>query len=210
MDIFLSINNREQVIQLPVVPSEFKVPSPVNNETYTTINQGDIRLIGQRGLKAITIDTFFPKKDYPFLRSREHWGWEYVEIIESWIDRKMPIRLIITGTPINMAMSIDNFEYGVKDGSGDVYYTLALSEFPFIKLKAKTTTKKAADKPAASKKPTDKKGDMKTNSIVDYLKSIGVDSSMANRKKLAAKYGIRNYRGTSEQNLQLLKKMRGQ
>ncbi|MGE8080513.1 hypothetical protein [Peribacillus loiseleuriae] len=134
MDIFLSINNREQVIQLPVVPSEFKIPSPMNNEVYTTINQGDIKLIGQRGLKGITIASFFPAKDYPFLRDRSHKGWGYVEVIESWIDRRVPIRLIATGTPVNLAMVIDNFEYGVQDGSGDVYYSLALSEFKFISL----------------------------------------------------------------------------
>lgn len=135
MDIFLSINNREQVIQLPIVPSEFKVPSPVNNETYTTIKQGDIKLLGQRGLKAIVIDTFFPSKDYPFSRDKTYKGWEYVEIIESWIDLRVPIRLIATGTPVNILMAIDNFEYGYRDGSGDVYYTLSLSEFKEIKLK---------------------------------------------------------------------------
>jgi hypothetical protein len=134
VDIFLSINNREQVIQLPIVPSEFKIPSPVNNETYTTINQGDIKLIGQRGLRAITIDSFFPKNDYPFSRDKTYHGWEYVEIIEKWIDRRIPIRLIITNTPVNIAMSIENFEYGPQDGTGDVYYSLALSEFKFIQL----------------------------------------------------------------------------
>ncbi|WP_242698100.1 N-acetylmuramoyl-L-alanine amidase [Bacillus sp. SD088] len=59
------------------------------------------------------------------------------------------------------------------------------------------------------KKPSKSKGDQKTNSIVDYLKSIKVDSSFANRKKLAAKHGIKNYSGTAGQNAQLLKKMRG-
>lgn len=47
------------------------------------------------------------------------------------------------------------------------------------------------------------------NSIVDYLKSIGIDSSFENRKNLAIKYGIINYSGRSDQNLQLLKNMRG-
>ncbi|NRG48482.1 DUF3597 family protein [Bacillus sp. CRN 9] len=49
---------------------------------------------------------------------------------------------------------------------------------------------------------------MKTTSVVDYLKSINVDSSMANRKKLAQKNGIKNYKGTGPQNDQLLKKLR--
>lgn len=58
-------------------------------------------------------------------------------------------------------------------------------------------------------KPSQKKGDMKTNSIVDYLKSIKVDSSFGNRKKLAVKHGIKNYKGTANQNSKLLKKLRG-
>lgn len=53
------------------------------------------------------------------------------------------------------------------------------------------------------------KGDQNTTSIIDYLNSIGVDSSFANRKKLAVKHGIKNYRGTAGQNSQLLKKLRG-
>lgn len=47
----------------------------------------------------------------------------------------------------------------------------------------------------------------KTGSLVDYLKMIGVDSSFANRKRLAEQNGIKNYRGTAEQNLQLLNKL---
>lgn len=42
------------------------------------------------------------------------------------------------------------------------------------------------------------------NSIVDYLKSINVDSSFENRKKLAEENGIVNYKGSAEQNTLLL------
>jgi hypothetical protein len=41
-------------------------------------------------------------------------------------------------------------------------------------------------------------------SIVDYLKSIGQPSDFASRQKLAEQYGIKDYRGTAEQNIQLL------
>ncbi len=68
---------------------------------------------------------------------------------------------------------------------------------------------RSSGKTSASAKPAAKKGDQKTGSIVDYLKSIGVNSSPENRKKLAAKHGIKNYRGTAAQNTQLLKKLRG-
>lgn len=59
-----------------------------------------------------------------------------------------------------------------------------------------------------SKNISKTKSSYKGNSLVDYLKSIKVDSSPANRKKLAAKYGIKKYKGTAAQNLQLLNKMR--
>lgn len=68
---------------------------------------------------------------------------------------------------------------------------------------------RAGNKPVASAKLAAKKGDQKTTSVVDYLKSIGVNSSLANRKKLADKHGIKNYTGTAAQNTQLIKKLRG-
>jgi 3D (Asp-Asp-Asp) domain-containing protein len=48
-----------------------------------------------------------------------------------------------------------------------------------------------------------------TNSIVDYMKSVGEDSSFANRKQVALKYNIVPYTGSMEQNLQLLGILRG-
>lgn len=57
-------------------------------------------------------------------------------------------------------------------------------------------------------KPTQQTSGYNGNSIVDYLESIGQDSSFANRKKLAEKHGIKNYEGTSAQNLELLNKMK--
>jgi len=134
VDIFLSINNREQVMQLPVLPREFKIRTGMKNETYDTISLGEIKLIGLPALNGIALESFFPMKDYPFLRDRTYQGWEYIEMIEAWKARRVPIRLIITDTPINMACSIETFEYGPQDGSGDIYYILELEEFKFVKL----------------------------------------------------------------------------
>lgn len=45
-------------------------------------------------------------------------------------------------------------------------------------------------------------------SIVVALKSIGIDSSFNNRKKIAVKNGINNYTGTAVQNNRLLSKLK--
>lgn len=137
MDIFLSVNNREQVIQLPIVPEEFEVEFSNNNETFTTVSQGDLNLIGSKGLKTITIETFFPNKEYPYSKSKTMTGDEFVESILSWIDRKVPIRVVITNKEgkeiINLPVTIDSFNYGY-DRVGDVIYSLSLREFRFIEV----------------------------------------------------------------------------
>lgn len=63
-------------------------------------------------------------------------------------------------------------------------------------------------KEAVQPKPSALEGDYTGNSIVEYLVSIGVNSSFSNRSKLAAEYGISNYAGTAQQNLELLNTMR--
>lgn len=52
-------------------------------------------------------------------------------------------------------------------------------------------------------------GNMTTPSLVDYLNSIGMDSSKQARAKLAEQNGIQNYAYTADQNTQLLKALRG-
>lgn len=134
MNIFLSVNNREQVLQLPVLPTEFTITKPQENEIFETVTQGDLKLIGMPGLKGITINSFFPIRDYPFLKDRTYKGFEYVYIIDKWIEVKYPIRLIITETPINMVCCVDDFSYSIKK-DGDLYFNLTLSEFRLVNTK---------------------------------------------------------------------------
>ena len=68
------------------------------------------------------------------------------------------------------------------------------------KATAKTTPK--------TKTKTIKKTNYKGNSIVDGLKSVGVNSSYDNRKKIAQANGIKNYTGTAKQNTELLNKLK--
>lgn len=69
--------------------------------------------------------------------------------------------------------------------------------------KKKVMTTKPSPKPKAPVKASNKPN-MATTSIVTYLQSINEPWSMANRMKLANKYGIKNYTGRSVQNLILL------
>ena len=71
------------------------------------------------------------------------------------------------------------------------------------KATAKTTPKTKAKTTNTIKKTT-----YKGDSIVDGLKSVGVNSSYDNRKKIAQANGIKNYTGTAKQNTELLNKLK--
>lgn len=106
---------------------------------------------------------------------------------------------------------INKNQYIVK--KGDTLYSIAKKHGTSVKQLALINGISDVDlikvgQPILLNKSDNKKGDMKTNSIVDYLKSIGKDSSMPYRKKLAEQYGIKNYKGTEKQNIELLKKLR--
>lgn len=141
MDYYLSFNNNEERIRLPVIPSSFELSLPNQNTTVNITNLGEINLIGKAGLATITVESFFPRQEYPFcLYSDFPTPSECISKIIKWKESGKPIRLIITNTPINYAMSIESFSYSEQDGTGDVYFVLELKEYKFIKTNASKTT----------------------------------------------------------------------
>lgn len=150
MEVWLSFRNNEDRFQLPVTPSGYGVTRSKDNKTVNINSLGDIKLIGKEGLRSLTIESFFPAHDYKFIDSTEVWEpFQYVEMIEKWEETTEPIRVIYTDTPINYAMSIESFEWKEQDGTGDVYFTLSLEEYIFVK---KTKTKVEKSKRTTQKK----------------------------------------------------------
>lgn len=138
MDIFLSVNNREEVLQIPVMPSSFTISKPQTTEKFETVSGEEILLIGKAKLKSISIESFFPIRKYPYLHTKyspDMWGWDYVNMIDRWIEQKLPIRLIITyessDTPINMPVAVTNFEYTVKT-DGDLWYKIDFEQMNLL------------------------------------------------------------------------------
>ena len=131
MKIYLSVNNGADILTVPVIPPEFTVQKPQGGSAFETISSGELNLIGLPKLKSISWSSFFPTRDYSYLKDTSMKGFEYGYKLDTWIIQKLPIRLIISETPINMAVSIENFEYKIGTDS-DLYYTLALKEFPLV------------------------------------------------------------------------------
>lgn len=117
-------------IRIPVLPPEYTVSSAQNNQVVNVIGLGDVVLKGKRGLRSISFSSFFPKRydadycEFTNLKSPK----AYVEAVEK-IKRSGTVKLIITGTPINFRCTIESFEWGENDGTGDIDYTITFREY---------------------------------------------------------------------------------
>ena len=101
--------------------------------------------------------------------------------------------------------SSDNKWYDSKKNAYEGSYDTNKGEFVFTKLSSESSTSSTSSPTSSTSTATYyKKVSSSYNSIVDALKSIGVDGSYSTREKIAKKNGISNYSGTPAQNVQLL------
>lgn len=130
MEIWLEKNGDR--MRLPVTPL-FSVPLTINNSKETLNEVGTVNIAGKPGLRTVALESFFPAQEYPFNEPGTNLDpWSYARKIDYWARGTEPLRLIITETPHNFEVLVDDFEPIVRDGSGDVYYILNLSEYIHI------------------------------------------------------------------------------
>ena len=149
--------NESSVVQLPVLPSSFEMTKTRNHQTVEVNKKGTINLIGKRGLHSIPITSFFPVNyNKTFCNVPEDdlkAPYEYVKAIEKLMGKVC--RVVITDTNIDMLCLINTFNYSETDGSGDVTFTLELSEYRPVEVtrtKIKTSkTYKTKDKDTLKK-----------------------------------------------------------
>lgn len=143
-EFWLKFNNGDEALLLPVNPDTLSVTSTYGFTDVDITNLGEYTVVGGGRLREYSLSSFFPRdfnasycvrslQPVPGGESRLIPPWECVEMIERWQRSEKPIRFIVTDTPINMAVTIRNFEYEERGGEpGDVYYTLDLKEYVFI------------------------------------------------------------------------------
>lgn len=131
MEITFSANNRKDILHLPIIPETLDISFPHNNQTFTTISEGDINLIGMAGLKEISFSSWFPMREYLFAKSKVT-GIDGKEFFTKWKRKRKPIRIVIT---TSQGVELHNEEYAIEefifgyDRVGDMTYSLNLKQF---------------------------------------------------------------------------------
>lgn len=84
-------------ILFPIAPAKVDIKTKNQNKTLTLINEGEINLLKDEGLKSITFTVMIPGKKYPFAKYLG--GFlpiqYYISMLESMKKLKMPVQFIV-------------------------------------------------------------------------------------------------------------------
>lgn len=158
IQFYLDIEGKRHI--LPINPSEIKIKTDVNSSIEQVVKLGDIQTFGGKTLADVSISSYFPKDTKtkianPKAKKRSPEAW--VKIINDARNNNKRVRLIVTDTSINLLTTIQSFEYGYVDATGDAEFTIDLKEYREYSAKyVKTVKKKVSNNarpPASSNKP---------------------------------------------------------
>lgn len=129
--MYLSYNNNEKVVQLPVVPDELpEILQDLNNETMVTHTK-TLTLLGNKKPRSFSLDLFLPTRDYEFCKGN---GEEVIALLDYVASAKIPMRLVITDNLkelLNIAVSIKSYKYHY-DTVCNIRANIDLVEYEFL------------------------------------------------------------------------------
>lgn len=154
MEFWLSFQNNAERFQLPVNPGELSIGDEAQHATVNVSKLGEVSIIQDPALKTVEFSTFFPAVWGPYCAYREipDPREAYARLVR-WKNSGWPVRFIVTGTGINMAVTIERLDAREAGGDvGTIYVNFSLREYRFIK--PRRIDQQAAD--GASSRPDTK------------------------------------------------------
>lgn len=109
---------------LPLNPQEIVAQTGARTETISVIQLGEIRL--PRGVvpARLSWEGIFPgeaRRNMPFVRNWRPPG-ELLDILQAWRNSGTRVRLLVTGTPLNLDVYLESLEHRWSGGYGDCRY----------------------------------------------------------------------------------------
>jgi len=139
IQFWLSFNNGAEKLRLPVNPETISVSATHGYEDIQVTQLGEFTVIGNEQMPELTFSSFFPRDYNPSYCEYANFPtpWECESLIRKWQTSGKPMRLTITGTPINKAVTLRRLEIDAeRAGSpGDIYFTATFKEFRFVTLR---------------------------------------------------------------------------
>lgn len=127
--VFLDVATGEELVMPTYAQVGYAWRHGMGMETISLSELGDVAVPTVRTLCAEPLKVLLPAQSYPFNVPGANLNpWTYVEALERRADAKSVQRYIITGTPINAAVYIEEVYYTEPDCTGDLEVTIQLHE----------------------------------------------------------------------------------
>lgn len=184
-------------VRIPVLPSSYTITSEQDNTSVTVCNLGEVTLRGKRKLQQVSFSSFFPMHyDASYCDGRSKSPISMVNKIEA-MKQAGSVKLIITGI-LAMKVTIESFEWGENDRTGDIAYTLTMKEYRTVSIPASTLVKDSPTQPdpGNSGSGTSGRDQPETTSTQSYTVKSG-DTLSGIARKLT---GSTNWKTIYEQN----------
>lgn len=127
MDFYLTAPNGQR-LQFPLPPQQVTADTGSLIHTFETLQLGEVGFPRGTRLARISWEGIFPGAARQNLGIVKAWRQpsELVNQIQKWRDTGTKLRLLITNTPINLDVYIEEFEHTWGSGYGDANYTITL------------------------------------------------------------------------------------
>lgn len=123
---------------MPVTPDRYQWTTGKRMETININELGDVYRPGGLTRFSGNFDFLLPAQDYPWIEAGAHADPQYyLDYLTAWAADEKTVRLVITGTEINVLVYIEEVSQGETDGTGDRYITVSIREY--CDLEAKET-----------------------------------------------------------------------
>lgn len=112
--------------ELAVNPRDFSVTQDSKDKTIDLLNVGEFNVAGNRGLIKVSLATFLPDADSPFYCGPAPEN--VVMSVKKAKNGKRPVRIIISGTDVNLQFTVSSMSETYKEGQQDIYVTWSFVE----------------------------------------------------------------------------------
>ena len=153
VDIYIKETEGGREIRIPWLPDRVSCKSNGTRMiNFEILDEGEVEVPSGTNLTTFLWESYFPgegRKDLPFLRGSWTNPKKLQTILSEWKANGTPLRIIMTGTPINHDVYLYDYNADYESGYGDYKYDVVFKQRKRIKvISAKSATTSKA--PAAS------------------------------------------------------------
>lgn len=158
IDIYIKEAEGSREVRIPWLPDKVQYKkNGTRMAQYEILDVGDVKVPSGSNLSGFFWESVLPgagHKDLPFLRGRWREPKKIQAILDDWCDKGTPLRLIMTGTPINHDVYLVDFSGDYESGYGDFKYAIEFEKRRGIKIIATAAPTKTEQKSSTETKAT--------------------------------------------------------